>query len=679
MGLWRELKYVVRKVKRIKKLKKDFFQTTDIPVLERRNLKFPKSESPLVSIIIPFYNQENYTWGCLKSIYENLPEVDFEIILIDDNSSETYDFSLIENLKLIKNPSNIGFLKSCNQGIAKATGKYIYLLNNDTIVHKGFLDELVYVFNNFDNVGAVGSMLINANGSLQEAGSVFMKDCNIAQVVDHRKPYFPIVNYIYKVDYCSGCSLLFKKNADNGETNLFDEQFAPAYFEETDLCFRIKFEQHKNVYYTPFSKVVHFNGASYNAKKDNTPTEKEKLFEKNLAIFKSKWGDQINAIAAENVQQRILELNQNKNIFFYNDRIPEFDNNSGELRLTEIIKGYKKEGYNVVFIAEKNKIDNPYNEYFQRLGVCVYYEYLAYKDLKEFYKLFDAKKAIAWFYAANAFIKNHQKIQEHFSSIFKIYDMVDIHHLRYKRALNSDPKNRFYKKNYSAFYKSEKKAALEADLIIPISEEEKQYMDTFVPGKKQIVISNIHYTKININETKKFEERKDLLFIGSVHHPNIDAIYFLANQILPIIWKKLPDVKLNIIGNVDQKITNINHPNIIFHGYIPDIVPHFLNNRIMVAPLRYGAGVKGKIGQAFEYHLPVITSSIGAEGMLSDNGDNMILADNEKDFAEKTIELYTNKNLWIQQQLKSADGLEPFSINTLHRKIHEIEKIKIYE
>lgn len=676
MGLWRELKYVVRKVKRIKELKKKFSKTTNIPVLERKILKFPKSETPLVSIIIPFYNQENYTWGCLKSIYENLPEVDIEIILIDDNSSETYDFSLIENVQIVKNVSNIGFLKSCNQGIAEANGKYIYLLNNDTVVHSGFLDELVYVFNNFENVGAVGSMLINANGSLQEAGSVFMKGCNIAQVVDHRKPYFPIVNYIYKVDYCSGCSLLFQKKADSGETNFFDEQFAPAYFEETDLCFRIKHEQHKNVYYTPFSKVVHFNGASYNAKKDNTTTGKEKLFEKNLALFKSKWSKQINAINAETVQQRILELNQHKNIFFYNDRIPEFDNNSGELRLTEIIKGYKKEGYNVVFIAEKNKINNPYNEYFQRLGVCVYYEYLPYKDLKEFYKLYDAKSIIAWFYAASVFIRNHQKIQEYFSSVFKIYDMVDIHHLRFKRALDSDPKNKLYKKNYSIFYNLEKKAALETDLIIPISAEEKRYMADFVPRKKQIVISNIHYAKIDINDAKEFDDRKNLLFIGSVHHPNIDAVYFLANKILPLIWKELPDLKLNIIGNIEEKITDINHPNIIFHGFVPDILPHFLNNRIMVAPLRYGAGVKGKIGQAFEFYLPVITSSIGAEGMLSEKGDNMILADSAEDFAKKTIELYTNKNLWLQQQLKSTDGLEPFSLENLHKKIQDIENIK---
>ncbi|WP_267402373.1 MULTISPECIES: glycosyltransferase [unclassified Chryseobacterium] len=675
MGLWRELKYVVRKVNRIKKLDESFSKISLIPTLERETLKFPKSESPVVSIIIPFYNQENYTWNCLKSIFENLPEIDFEIILMDDNSSESYDFSTIENITIIKNPTNLGFLKSCNKGIEHSSGKFIYLLNNDTIVHKGFLDELIYVFNNFENVGAVGSMLMNADGSLQEAGSVFMKDCNIAQIVDKRKPYYPIINYIYKVDYCSGCSLLFKKHSDNGDLNLFDEQFAPAYFEETDLCFRFKYEQKKDIYYTPFSKIVHFNGASYNAKKDNTPTEKEKLFEKNLALFKSKWNNQINSIQAKTVQQRVLELNQNKNIFFYNNRVPEYDKNSGELRLTEIIKAYKKEGYNVVFIAKRNKIDNSYNEYFQRLGVCVYYEYLPYTDLKEFYRLFDAKKTIAWFYAANIFIKNYKKIQQYFSKVFTVYDMVDIHHLRFKRALDSDPKNPFYKKSYSIFYKFEKEASSEADLIIPISEEEKQYMDTFAMGKKQLVISNIHYPKINIQDSKDFAERKDLLFIGSTHHPNIDAIYFLANKILPLIWKKLPDVKLNIIGDVNEKIKDINSPNIIFHGYVPDIVPHFLENRIMVAPLRYGAGVKGKIGQAFEFYLPVITSAIGAEGMLSEKGDNMVLADNETDFAEKTIELYTNENLWKQQQLKSADGLQPFSLENLHKKIREIEKI----
>jgi len=258
MGIWRELEYSLRRIKRIRKLEQKYQNVEVInDSYKNEKISFPYYENPLVSIIIPYFNQEIYTWNCLYSIYKNLPKTSFEIVLVNDKSTENLDFSSIENIKIIHNEENLGFLKSVNKAITQARGEYIYLLNNDTIVKNGFLDELLFVFDNFPNVGAAGSMLLNADGSLQEAGSVFMKDCKISQVVGKKKSYYPEFNYIYQVDYCSGCSLLLKKLDDNGNLNLFDEQFAPAYFEETDLCFRLKYIQGKDIYYTPFSKIIH--------------------------------------------------------------------------------------------------------------------------------------------------------------------------------------------------------------------------------------------------------------------------------------------------------------------------------------------------------------------------------------------------------------------------------------
>ena len=291
MGIWRETKYFVRRINRIRKLEENFKFDSSLN-FEKVSFTFPEFDEPLVSIIIPYFNQEDYTWNCLNSIRENLPEVSFEIILVNDKSTENPDFSLLKNVKIIHNEQNLGFLKSVNNAIKAVKGRYIYLLNNDTRVTKGFLDELVYVFENYENVGAVGSMLLNADGSLQEAGSVFMKDCRISQVVGNKKAHYPEFNYIYKVDYCSGCSLMFEKYDENGEINLFDEQFAPAYFEETDLCFRLKYVQKKNIYYTPFSKIIHYNGVSYNSNISFTE-KKQELVDKNLLLFKKKWQKQI--------------------------------------------------------------------------------------------------------------------------------------------------------------------------------------------------------------------------------------------------------------------------------------------------------------------------------------------------------------------------------------------------
>jgi len=170
-----------------------------------------------------------------------------------------------------------------------------------------------------------------------------------------------------------------------------------------------------------------------------------------------------------------------------------------------------------------------------------------------------------------------------------------------------------------------------------------------------------------------FEDRKDMLFIGSSHTPNVDSIYYLYNEIMPLVWKEIPDLKVNIIGNVNNSIKDIKNPNFEFHGYVENIDDYFISNKFMIAPLRYGAGVKGKVGQAFEYYLPVITSSIGAEGMHLINKENALIEDTAEGFANAIINLYTHKELWKTLQSNSENSLEPFSIKNLKEQILKIQ------
>jgi GT2 family glycosyltransferase len=663
-----------RKVKQLEDKLKNI-QPKELKSIDRSPISFKSSENPKVSIIIPFYNQEIYTWNCLQYLHKNLTDnYPYEIILIDDNSSEKYDFTNASGINIIKNETNLGFLKNINKGINASKGEYIYLLNNDTEVYENFLDELFYVFENHKNVGAVGSMLLNPDQTLQEAGCVFMKDFTIHQIVRNRKPFYPEVNYIRKVDYCSGCSLLFKKHKDNGEVNLFDEQFAPAYFEETDLCFDLKYNQNKNIYYTPFSKVLHFNGITYNDKsKQNQESNnrKEILFKTNQKKFYDKWNQQINSIQAECVEDRILEINNNKSILFINDTVPEFDRDSGSNRLKEIMNVFVEKGYNVAFVSKDIFIWQAYLEVYQRMGINIFYEHLQYKDYKYFISKYCANANYVWIYGPNSFKNYYEKIKPLFSNAKFIYDMVDIHHLRFKRAseINKEDKRNF--KNYLAYKKIELEAAKVSDYTITISDDEKEFMKTFCDEKQLITISNIHYPKVKQNEINPFDRRNDILFIGSTHHPNVDAIHFLYNNIMPIVWKSYPKMKVNIIGNINTVVKNITDERFIFHGFVSDIEPLFNNAKLMVAPLLIGAGVKGKIGQAFEYYLPVVTTTIGAEGMFLKDEENVLIADQPTDFANSILKLYTDEVIWKKLSLNSEKSLYPFSVEKVNDVIHE--------
>ena len=679
MGVKRKIKDFFRQIRKVKQLEAKYLAHTVYIPKENINgnlIHFKRFDRIVVSIIIPFYNQEVFTRNCLYNLSKHLTDnYPYEIILIDDNSSENVNLDDIKNIKILKNETNLGFLRNCNLGIKEAKGEFIYFLNNDTEVQPGFLNELFAVFENNEDCGAAGSMLLNSDGSLQEAGSVFMKNFLIHQIVRKRKPYFPDVNYVYQVDYCSGCSLLFKKYKDDTKTlNLLDESFAPAYFEETDFCFELKYVQKKSIYYTPFSKVIHFNGVSYNSKENNnseSSARKSKLFEVNKNTFWNKWENQINSFKSETVEDRVIEISGNKNIIFVTGEIPPYDKDSGSNRLKEIMLCFKKANYHVTLMVNNAFIDLPYIEHYQRLGIQVFYNHLKYKNYNNFILTKLSKTNLVWYYGPNILKKLHRNYKKLLPNAKHIFDMVDIHHLRYERALELEPNNKGHKKRIKKYKKIETEFVKKTDYLITISDYEKEYMIPYFPKDKTITISNIHCPKIQQKEVQSFENRKDIIFIGSTHHPNVNAIYYLYEKIMPLVWEFNPSIKVHVIGNINEVITDIKDERFIFEGFVPDIIPFFQNAKIMVAPLQIGAGVKGKIGQAFEYYLPLVTTKIGAEGMFLENNENALLAENEIDFSNAILKLYNNKETWELLSKNSEKSLYPFSRERVIKTIRD--------
>src|SRR5207253_325568 len=136
-----------------------------------------------------------------------------------------------------------------------------------------------------------------------------------------------------------------------------------------------------------------------------------------------------------------------------------------------------------------------------------------------------------------------------------------------------------------------------------------------------------------------------LLFIGNFNHsPNSDAVEFFIESVLPLIRRSLPDVKFDVVGsNAPPHFQQYASDMVSFHGYVPDIAPLFGSRRVFVAPLRFGAGVKGKIGDALSYGLPVVTTDVGAEGMGFENGKHILIANDAASFAEMVIRVYRRR------------------------------------
>ena len=355
-----------------------------------------------------------------------------------------------------------------------------------------------------------------------------------------------------------------------------------------------------------------------------------------------------------------------KSIVFVSNSLPTFDKDSGANRLKEIIEEFLNCDFECYFLKNDTDSSSKYWNYFSEIGVTIV-------NISEVEKIQSLENVnYVWFNGPNSFKKNLNFVSQHLPKSKIIYDMVDVHFLRYKRSLLLNPFKISDYKRYFKYKKIETKLIKKASIVVAISEKEKELISKYVSPEKVITISNIHYPKVSKTEIPTFNQRKNILFIGSKHTPNIDAIYFLYNEIMPKVWKINKEIKVQIIGDVAEEIKGISNPLFEFLGYVPNVESYFLNNKLMVAPLRYGAGVKGKIGQAFEYYLPVITTDIGAEGMNLTDNHHAIITNDSTEFANKIVELYENEVLWQKLSDASEDSLKPFSKEHLRNVIQSI-------
>ena len=390
------------------------------------------------------------------------------------------------------------------------------------------------------------------------------------------------------------------------------------------------------------------------------------FIKKNKNYFKKK--KQIKVLNTQSIPNFEAINNENKTIVFISGAMPTHDKDSGSNRLLEIILAFKKLNYNCIICVENVFEDDIYVQFYKQLGVTVYVESLQFNSYKSFLKSVNSIDYI-WYYGPNT-LKNYlNKVSKFLPKAKSIFDMVDIHFLRYKRAIELNPTRISLKKRFRKYFTIETQLAKKVDFVIAISDKEKTFMSDYLPNNEIITISNVHYPKVKQEDIPSFDNRENLLFIGSAHTPNIDAVHYLYDEIMPLVWDKLPNVKVQIIGSVDKEINTISNKNIEFLGFVENVEPYFLNSKLMIAPLRYGAGVKGKVGQAFEYYLPVVTTSIGAEGMFLENDINAIIVDNATDFANKIIEVYNQSEIWEKLSKNSELSLYPFSKEKLEKTI----------
>jgi GT2 family glycosyltransferase len=627
--------------------------------------RFGQEAKPEVSIVIPAFGQLPMTLRCLQAIARAEGSTPYEVILVDDGSEPPLDEAVaaVEGLRVVRLPTQQGFVGAANRGAEAARGHSLVFLNNDTAVCDGWIEALGGRLGR-KGVGMVGAQLLTPDGRVQEAGGIVWRDGSATNYGRGLHPEAPAVSFSREVDYCSGACLMIARKLFE-ELGGFEESFAPGYYEDVDLAFRVR-RRGLRVEYQPRARIYHFEGGTAGT----DPKEGMKRFQKrNQQVLVDRWAPRLVRQPERSVEIDLARWSGSAGRCLVVDRhAPAPSRDAGSKRLVRILEEMQELDLQVTFAAidladgdeARRRLESAGIEVLRAPHVVSLPAYLRRHGAK-FDCVVLCRLGVAW--------RLIQPVRRFCPRASVLFDTVDLRSVREARAAA-------LRKNAKAQKRVEKTRARElevveqADVTLVTSPVERDFLSRQV---RDAVISVVPTSYRTLKPAMDFDRRVGALFVGGFRHaPNLDAVLWFLDEIWPQVKILIPAFQLHVVGEEPpQELTRQASSAVHVHGHVPDLSSFFERVRMSIAPLRYGAGLKGKVHQSLARGLPCVATPVAAEGLGLMPDVHAVLAENANDFAEGIMRLNSDRDLWQRVSIEGRSHVDRyFSDATLKSGLH---------
>lgn len=604
---------------------------------------FEKCSEPLVTAAVNMGSSLESILMCLNSLKKQNSGLDYEVIVYADKP----DPQMIDELK--KRVHGLIFLgadmddprQSPRNLYDRIKGKYLFFLSSELVVLPGIVQEMVRCISENYGCGLAGAKVISSSGKIFEAGCLIDAKGSIVRPGKGLDSFHPDVSFTREVDFFSqNCVMISGKAWDEIKGDLSVPQSSHIGFNAAQALR----EKGYRIIYHPLAQSV-MTGEAY------------------AQEYSSGHGRSLRSSVAASLGK----------ILVIDIWTPTPDQDSGSVDIVSYFKIFRSLGYDLTFVpaADLNFVEK-YTSDLQRIGVkCLYRPFI--RDIPFYLKEHGTEFDMVIIYRVHCAAGNMEMVRKYCPGAKIVFDTVDLHFLREERQAQKDGSRELFEQSRDT-KRLELSMINKSDAVILLSPFEKMLLenDYSVDPDKLYTVPLVREIP---GRSKGFRERSGILFIGGFQHrPNVDAVIFFLSEIWPMVRQLIPGITFTIIGSkVPEDIKKLCGPDVRLLGYVKDIEPIFSTSRLSVAPLRYGAGLKGKVATSLSYGVPCVATSMAVEGSEMKNRKEIFIEDEPDAFAKAIFELYENEDIWNSI---SDEGLNyvnrHYSIEAGRKKLKEL-------